>query len=161
MLYRYFSWLTIIVILLLIGGLCYLQGEKDVAAIDWLRQQQPMLYEWLMLGANKAPFIYSSGWVAHHLSDIMWSASFAMIICGIWVNQFSLLNLLLVGMACAIFYEVLQFFGVAQGTFDTWDLVYSLCAGVVGTLITYLLLYKSKYKVKEQSDENALNNHDD
>lgn len=159
MFYRYFLWVVIIASLLLIGILCYLQGEKQVVAIEWLQHQLPSFYSWLMSGVNALPLIYRQGWIAHHLSDIMWSASFAMIICGIWVNQFSILKLLLVGIACAIFYEVLQLFGAAQGTFDIWDLMYSVCAGVLATLITYLLLHKTKYKVKEQFNENALNNH--
>lgn len=154
MMYRYLIWLFLATALLTIGSLCYLQGEKSVVAIEWLNQVAPSAYRWLMAVANSLPRIYYPGWIANHLADIMWSMSFAMLICGIWVNQFSFSKLLLVGIACAIFYEVLQLVGAAPGIFDVWDLFYSLCAGAVGASLTYLLL--KKYHIKEQYNENLL-----
>lgn len=154
---RYGFWLFLITFLLFIGGVCYLQGEDEVVATLWLSEQMPRVSEWLVSLAHSMPNIYHQGWVDHHLPDIMWSTAFAMIICGIWVNQLSVLKLLLLGMGCAIFYEALQLFGIARGTFDNWDLMYSLCAGLVGSFITYLLLRKAKYNYKEQTDENSPN----
>lgn len=142
MVYRYFFWFLIIATLLSIGVLCYLQGDKDVAAFYWLKEVLPQLHQWLVLWGEQTPLIYRPGWIAHHLSDIMWSASFAMLICGIWVNQFTFLKLLLVGIACAIFYESLQLVGAARGTFDLWDLAYSFVAGAVGAVLTYFILNK-------------------
>ncbi|RDX37547.1 hypothetical protein DZA50_02310 [Kangiella sp. HD9-110m-PIT-SAG07] len=151
--YRFILWLLIIASLITIGGLSYLQSGRDIEATVWLRDISPSAYYWLMALANNAPTIYLSGWVDFHLADIMWSASFAMIICGIWVNQIPFFKLLLVGIGCAIFYEVLQLFGVVKGTFDALDLMYSLGAGALGTTLTYYLL--KKYKIKEQYNENS------
>lgn len=155
MLYRYLTWGLFIVFLLFVGTLCYLQSGRELVGTLWVQEHFPFIGRWLESLAEQSPSIYQDGWVAYHLSDIMWAASFAMIICGIWVNQFSIYNLLLVGMGCAIFYEVLQLVGIARGTFDILDLLYSLSGGVLGTLLTYKLL--KKHNIKEQYNESSLN----
>ncbi|WP_343984973.1 hypothetical protein [Kangiella japonica] len=144
--YRYCIWLLIIFTLLYIGGVLYLQGAKDVVVVQWLRAEIPFIYEGLMTIANASPSFYRSGWIAHHLADILWSTSFAMLICGIWVGQLTLLKLLPLGITCAIFYEVLQLVGVAGGTFDEWDLFYSFCAGGVATVFSHWLLRRKPSK---------------
>lgn len=138
--FRYYIWLLTIFTLLFVGGVLYLQGPQDVVALTWLRAEIPIIYKWLMQIADASPSLYRSGWVAHHLADILWSTSFAMLICGIWVRQLTLVKLLPLGITCAIFYEVLQLVGVAGGTFDNWDLMYSFCAGGMATVFTHWLL---------------------
>ena len=155
MLSRYFIWGLLIVLLLLAGALCYLQSGREVMGTLWVQEHFPSVATWFESLAKHSPTVYQGGWVGHHLADIMWSISFAMIICGIWVNQFSFFNLLLVGMACAIFYEVLQLVGIARGTFDIMDLLYSLGSGLLGTLLAYKLL--KKHNIKEQYNESSLN----
>ena len=145
---RYFLWLLTILLLLFIGSLCYLQSGKAIIALEWLNATFPRFHEWLLRSANNFPRVFHQGWIEYHLSDILWSASCAMIITGIWVNQFTLLKLLLLGMGCAIFYEVLQMVGVRGGTFDQLDMIYSLVSGAVATLFTYLLL-----KIKDDDNE--------
>lgn len=137
---RYCVWFLIIITLLVAGGIIYLQGGKELVAKTWLQAEMPLIYKSLMQLAYSSPNLYRSGWVEHHLTDIMWSSSFAMVICGIWVKQFTLLKLLPLGVTCAIFYEVLQLVGLAGGTFDEWDLIYSFCAGGVATFFTHWLL---------------------
>lgn len=138
--YRYFIWLLTVFLFLFVGALLYLQGTKEVIVLGWLEVTAPMVYACLMWLAKVSPNIYAPGWVAHHLADIMWSTSFAMLICGIWVKQFTTLKLLPLGITCAIFYEVLQLVGVASGTFDIWDLVYSFGAGGLAAVFTSWLL---------------------
>lgn len=139
---RYALWLLIILLLLFLGSLCYLQSGKTIIALEWLNGAFPSAHEWLIASARRLPMIFQSGWVEYHLADIMWAGSCAMVITGIWVNHVTLLKLLLLGMACAIFYEVLQMIGFNEGTFDYLDMIYSLISGAVATLLTYLLLIK-------------------
>lgn len=137
---RYCAWLLIIIALLVAGGVIYLQGGKGAVAITWLQAEMPLIYKNLMQIANSSPNLYRPGWIENHLADILWSISFAMLICGIWVRQLTLLKLLPLGVSCAIFYEVLQLVGLAGGTFDEWDLIYSFCAGGLATILIYWML---------------------
>lgn len=148
---RYALWLLTILLLLFVGSLCYLQSGKTIIALEWLNATFPRFHDWLIHSANKLPEIFRKGWIEHHFSDILWSASCAMIITGTWVNQFTLWKLLLLGIGCAIFYEVLQMVGVRGGTFDQLDMIYSLVSGAVATLLTYLLL-----KIKDDDNEDTL-----
>lgn len=137
---RYCLWLLFIGVQLAIGIIIYLQSGKDLTAFVWLQSRLPSFSNWLFDFANHFPQLYYKGWVANHLPDILWSSSCASFLVGIWVNQLTLLKLLPLGMACAIFYETLQLFGVTNGTYDHLDMIFSLIAGVISTLITYLLL---------------------
>lgn len=147
---RYSIWMLIIGLQLLVGVLIYLQSGKELVAFVMLAEQFPDVMLWLNGVADHLPNIYQRGWVSHHLPDILWSSACASFLVGLWVNQLTLSKLLPVGMACAIFYETLQLFGVTNGTYDHYDLLYSLVAGCVSTLLTYLLL-RSCLKHKENS----------
>lgn len=140
---RYSLWLLLIGVQLALGIIIYLQSGKDLLGFAWLEQQFPSLSNWLSKMVSQLPELYQEGWVANHLPDILWSSACASLLVGIWVNQLALSKLLPVGMACAIFYETLQGLGLADGTFDWLDLMYSFFAGVLSTLLTYLLLNKS------------------
>lgn len=150
MIVRYSLWLLFIVIQLLIGVLIYLQSGNELVAFAMLAKHLPAVMSLLTDVAQRLPLIYQQGWVAHHLPDILWSSACASVLVGLWANQFSLSKLLPLGMACAIFYETLQFFGVTNGTYDHFDWLYSLLAGAVSTLLTYLLL-RGSLQFKEGS----------
>lgn len=140
---RYSLWLLFVGLQLAIGITIYLQSGKDLVGFAWFEQQLPAQSHWLSRMASQLPELYQDGWVANHFPDILWSSACASLLVGIWVNQLALSKLLPVGMACAIFYETLQGLGLAGGTFDWLDLMYSFFAGVLSTLLTYLLLNKS------------------
>lgn len=147
MIVRYSLWLLFIALQLFIGVLIYFQSGKELVAFALLTKQFPGVMTLLTEIATQFPLIYQKGWVSHHLPDILWSSACASFLVGLWVSQLTFLKLLPVGMACAIFYETLQLFGVTNGTYDHLDLFYSLLAGVVSTLLTYLLLRGSlQYK---------------
>lgn len=137
---RYSFWLLLIGLQLALGIIIYLQSGKDLVGFTWLEQQFPSLSNWLSSLVSQLPELYQEGWLANHLPDILWSSACASLLVGIWVNQLALLKLLPVGIACAIFYETLQGLGLAGGTFDWLDFIYSFLAGVLSTLLTYLLL---------------------
>lgn len=137
---RYSFWLLLIGLQLALGIIIYLQSAKDLVGFTWLEQQFPSLSNWLSSLVSQLPELYQEGWLANHLPDILWSSACASLLVGIWVNQLALLKLLPVGIACAIFYETLQGLGLAGGTFDWLDFIYSFLAGVLSTLLTYLLL---------------------
>ncbi|HEY9031193.1 MAG TPA: hypothetical protein VIM93_07515 [Kangiella sp.] len=140
MLIRYFLWLLLIGLQLALGIIIYLQSGRDLVGFTWLEQQFPSLSNWLSSLVSQLPELYQEGWLANHLPDILWSSACASLLVGIWVNQLALLKLLPVGIACAIFYETLQWLGLAGGTFDWLDFIYSFLAGVLSTMLTYLLL---------------------
>lgn len=150
MIVRYSLWLLFIALQLFIGVLIYLQSGKELVAFAMLAKQLPEVMTLLIDVAQRLPLIYQQGWVAHHLPDILWSSACASVLVGLWVNQFSLSKLLLLGMGCAIFYETLQLFGVTDGTYDHFDLFYSLFAGAGSTLLTCLLL-RGSLQYKEDS----------
>ncbi|WP_228127106.1 hypothetical protein [Kangiella aquimarina] len=147
---RYILWLLFIGFQLLIGVIIYLQSGNELVAFAMLSKQLPAVMTLLTDVAQRLPLIYQQGWVAYHLPDILWSSACASFLVGLWVNQFSLSKLLPLGMGCAIFYELLQFFGVTNGTYDHFDLFYSLLAGAGSTLLTYLLL-RGSLQFKEDS----------
>lgn len=140
---RYSIWLAFITLQLLVGVIIYLQSGKELVAFAILAKKLPDAMLWLNDWAQQLPAIYHKGWVSNHLPDIMWSSACAAVLVGLWVNQLTLSKLLPLGMGCAIFYEILQFFGVTNGTYDHFDLFYSIVAGGISTLLTYLLLQNS------------------
>lgn len=140
---HYSLWLLFIGVQLVFGVLIYLQSGSELVAFALIKEYFPAIAQWAFNAANQLPTLYQKGWIANHLPDILWSSACASLLVGIWVNQLSLSKLLPLGMACAIFYETLQFFGVTNGTYDHFDLLYSLLAGVLSTLITYLLLQEA------------------
>ncbi|ACV26506.1 hypothetical protein [Kangiella koreensis] len=140
---RYILWLLFIGVQVAIGIIIYAQSGEDVAGFVWFARQFPSLSAWLFELISHFPLLYREGWIANHLPDILWSSACASFLVGLWVTQLTLSKLLPLGMGCAIFYETLQGLGFAGGTFDWLDWIYSLCAGVLSTLLTYLLLNKS------------------
>lgn len=143
MLIRYSIWLLFIGLQIAIGVIIYYQSGKDLLGFVWLENQFSSLSIWLSNLLAYMPIMYREGWIDNHLPDILWSSACASFLVGIWVNQLTLLKLLPLGVACAIFYEAFQLLGVTDGTYDHFDMLYSLIAGVISTLLTYLLFGKS------------------
>lgn len=140
MLIRYSLWLSFIGLQLAIGIIIYLQSGRALMGFVWFGQEFPIQAIWFSSLASHLPEVYQEGWVANHLPDILWSSACASLLVGIWVNQLTILKLLLLGMGCAIFYETLQGLSFTGGTFDWLDMMYSLLGGALSTLTTYLLL---------------------
>lgn len=140
MLIRYSLWLSFIGLQLAIGIIIYLQSGRALMGFVWFGQEFPSQAIWFSSLVSHLPEVYQEGWVANHLPDILWSSACASLLVGIWVNQLTILKLLLLGMGCAIFYETLQGLSFTGGTFDWLDMMYSLLGGALSTLTTYLLL---------------------
>ena len=94
------------------------------------------------------PFTSFHSSIRNYLPDGLWSYAFFSCLLLVWNRQVNLFWTV-AGLLLFIAFEVLQYTGAVQGTFDVWDMiVYALFGGLALLTNQYLYIHQSKIETK-------------
>ncbi len=134
---------------LLLGGLVYISFRQDTLKMfSWFdRVNLSGVISELRL--STLPLTdHLPNWFLYSLPDGLWLFSYLSVLLVVWDNTISKQNIhwLLLVPAVAVFSEIGQFFGIAPGTFDIFDLTFYFG----GTVLPILIFTNSK-TIKSQT----------